>query len=96
MWIAPDTGTDGGASTVHSKLSLHFTAPLAAWRRSTGLRARGGYEINCMWKGGKVTEVVVIGDKSLNQGNITIAMNGKDYKVKPTKPGHKTKPFSPS
>ena len=61
----------------------------------TGLRARGGYQIDCTWKNGLVTEVVVIGDKSPNQGNITVRMNGKDYKVKPTKPGHKTKPFSP-
>lgn len=62
----------------------------------TGLRARGGYQIDCTWKNGLVTEVVVIGDKSPNQGNITVRMNGKDYRVKPTRPGHKTKPFSPS
>lgn len=70
----------------------------AGWKDGSfkGLRARGGYELNCTWKDGKVTSVEVIGDKSPNQGNITVAMNGKDYKVKPTKPGHKTKPFSPS
>ncbi|MBP2411776.1 alpha-L-fucosidase 2 [Arthrobacter stackebrandtii] len=70
----------------------------AAWKDGSfkGLRARGGYQLDCTWKDGKVTEVVLIGDKSPNQGNITISMNGKDYKVKPTKPGHKTKPFSPS
>ncbi|WP_104089159.1 glycoside hydrolase N-terminal domain-containing protein [Arthrobacter sp. GMC3] len=70
----------------------------AAWKDGafTGLRARGGYELNCAWKNGKVTLVEVIGDKSPNQGNITVRMNGKDYKVKPTKPGQKTKPFSPS
>ena len=70
----------------------------ASWKDGsfTGLRARGGYEINCTWRDGRVTEVVIIGDKSPNQGTITVSMNGKDYKVKPTKPEHKTKPFSPS
>lgn len=70
----------------------------ASWKDGSfkGLRARGGYQLDCTWKDGKVTEVVLIGDKSPNQGNVTVSMNGKDYKVKPTKPGHKTKPFSPS
>ncbi|MHA7270725.1 glycosyl hydrolase family 95 catalytic domain-containing protein [Arthrobacter sp. HLT1-20] len=70
----------------------------ADWKDGSfkGLRARGGYELNCTWKDGKVTEVEVIGDKSPNQGNIIVSMNGKDYKVKPTKPGHKTKPLLPS
>ncbi|MGP9503678.1 glycosyl hydrolase family 95 catalytic domain-containing protein [Specibacter sp. AOP5-B1-6] len=78
--------------------TIHLLPALpASWADGsfTGLRARGGYQIDCTWEGGLVTEVVVIGDKSPNQGNITMRMNGKDYKVKPTKPGHKTKPFSP-
>ena len=61
----------------------------------TGLRARGGYEVNATWKDGKVTEVSVIGDRSPNQGNITMLINGKDCKVKPTMRGHKPKPFRP-
>lgn len=61
----------------------------------TGLRARGGYEVNATWKNGKVTEVSVIGDRSPNQGNITMLVNGREYKVKPTKRGHKPKPIRP-
>ncbi len=64
------------------------------WRRSRN--PRDLIRVVAKLIGDLVTEVVVIGDKSLNQGNITVRMNGKDYKVKPTKPGHKTKPFSPS
>ncbi|POH60163.1 hypothetical protein CVS28_04250 [Arthrobacter glacialis] len=30
-------------------------------------------------------EVEAIGDKSPNQGNLTVSTNGKNYKVKPTK-----------
>ena len=69
----------------------------AGWKDGsfTGLRARGGYELNCTWKDGKVTEC---GHRRQvpQPGQHHRAMNGKDYKVKPTKPGHKTKPFSPS
>ncbi|WP_202813542.1 glycosyl hydrolase family 95 catalytic domain-containing protein [Arthrobacter sp. ERGS1:01] len=79
--------------------TIHLLPALPdAWKDGsfTGLRASGGYEVSCTWSGGKVTEVTVIADRAPNQGNITVRMNGKDYKVKPTQPGHKTKPFSPS
>lgn len=70
----------------------------ADWKNGsfTGLRARGGYELSCTWKNGLVTSVTVVADRAPNQGNITVRMNGKDYKVKPSKPGHKDKPFIPS
>ncbi|MEO8222787.1 MAG: glycoside hydrolase N-terminal domain-containing protein [Specibacter sp.] len=69
----------------------------ADWKDGSfkGLRARGGYELNCTWQNGKVTKVEVIADRAPNQGNITVSMNGKDYKVKPSKPGHRTNPFEP-
>ncbi|MCU6480095.1 glycosyl hydrolase family 95 catalytic domain-containing protein [Arthrobacter sp. A2-55] len=79
--------------------TIHLLPALpAAWKDGsfTGLRARGGYEVSCTWAGGKVTSVTVVGDRSPNQGNITVRMNGQDYKVKPTQPGHQLKPFSPS
>jgi alpha-L-fucosidase 2 len=79
--------------------TIHLLPALpAAWQDGsfTGLRARGGYEVGCTWAGGKVTSVTVVADRAPNQGNITVRMNGQEYKVKPTQPGHKTKPFSPS
>ncbi|MER6144683.1 glycoside hydrolase N-terminal domain-containing protein [Streptomyces sparsogenes] len=52
----------------------------------TGLRARGGYEVSCEWRDGKVTSYKIVADRARNQGNITVRVNGADKKVKPIKP----------
>ncbi|MEU0247724.1 glycoside hydrolase N-terminal domain-containing protein [Streptomyces sp. NPDC006235] len=59
-----------------------------AWKAGgsfTGLRARGGYEVSCEWRDGKVTSYKIVADRARNQGNITVRVNGADRKVKPTK-----------
>ncbi|MFG2560891.1 glycoside hydrolase family 95-like protein [Streptomyces sp. NPDC048496] len=52
----------------------------------TGLRARGGYEISCAWRDGKVTSYRIVADRARNQRNVTVRVNGVDTKVKPIKP----------
>ncbi|WP_406514844.1 glycoside hydrolase N-terminal domain-containing protein [Streptomyces sp. NBC_00873] len=52
----------------------------------TGLRARGGYEVRCEWRDGKVTSYRIVADRARNQGNVTVRVNGVDTKVKPIKP----------
>ncbi|MFD8385892.1 glycoside hydrolase N-terminal domain-containing protein [Streptomyces sp. NPDC059679] len=59
------------------------------WRAKgsfTGLRARGGYQVDCEWRDGKVTSYKIVADRARNQGNITVRVNGADKKVKPIKP----------
>ncbi|MEV7235840.1 glycoside hydrolase N-terminal domain-containing protein [Streptomyces sp. NPDC051020] len=60
-----------------------------AWKAKgsfTGLRARGGYEVSCEWRDGKVTSYRIVADRARNQGNVTVRVNGVDTKVKPIKP----------
>ncbi|WP_326793227.1 glycoside hydrolase N-terminal domain-containing protein [Streptomyces sp. NBC_00841] len=52
----------------------------------TGLRARGGYEVSCEWRDGKVMSYRIVADRARNQGNVTVRVNGVDTKVKPIKP----------
>ncbi|MFI1979347.1 glycosyl hydrolase family 95 catalytic domain-containing protein [Streptomyces wedmorensis] len=52
----------------------------------TGLRARGGYEVSCTWRDGKVTSYKIVADRARNRGNVTVRVDGADTKVKPIKP----------
>ncbi|KRV47990.1 glycosyl hydrolase [Wenjunlia vitaminophila] len=51
----------------------------------TGLRARGGYEVGCTWRGGRVTDFTVVADRARNQGTVIVRVNGRDVRVKPAK-----------
>ncbi|WP_406005009.1 glycoside hydrolase N-terminal domain-containing protein [Streptomyces sp. NBC_00637] len=52
----------------------------------TGLRARGGYEVGCTWRNGKVTSYEIVADRARNRKPVTVRVNGVDRRVKPAKP----------
>lgn len=52
----------------------------------SGLRARGGYEVSCEWRDGRVTSYSVVADRAPNMTNVTVRVNGEDRKVKPANP----------
>ncbi|MEV6813844.1 glycoside hydrolase N-terminal domain-containing protein [Micromonospora sp. NPDC051296] len=50
-----------------------------------GLRARGGYEVSCTWRRGRVTNFTVVADRAPNRDKIVVHVNGRDVWVKPAK-----------
>ncbi|MDR6270473.1 glycosyl hydrolase family 95 catalytic domain-containing protein [Arthrobacter russicus] len=56
------------------------------WRKSgsfTGLRARGGYQVDCSWTDGQVVSYRIVADRALDKGPVTVRVNGQDVSVIP-------------
>lgn len=57
------------------------------WARQgsfSGLRARGGYRVDCRWKEGRVTSFRIVGDKARNRtAKVTVRVNGELREVVP-------------
>ncbi|MFF9779162.1 glycoside hydrolase N-terminal domain-containing protein [Streptomyces sp. NPDC013978] len=70
--------------------SIHLLPALPdAWKAKgsfTGLRARGGYEVSCEWRDGKVTSYEIVGDRARNRNKVTVRVNGTDLRVRPRRP----------
>ncbi|MFM9681918.1 glycosyl hydrolase family 95 catalytic domain-containing protein [Streptomyces brasiliscabiei] len=52
----------------------------------TGLRARGGYEVSCEWRDGKVTSYDIVADRARHRKPVTVRVDGTDKKVRPSRP----------
>lgn len=48
-----------------------------------GLRARGGYQVDCTWRNGLVETVVITADRTSNKGAVKVKMNEKLVDIKP-------------
>lgn len=68
---------------------LHLLPALPdGWRAKgsfTGFRARGGYEVSCAWRDGKVTSYRIVADRARDRRKVTVRVNGVDTKVRPAK-----------
>ena len=42
-----------------------------------GLRARGGYRVDCAWKNGKVTSFRIVADKARDKSDIKVRVGGE-------------------
>lgn len=56
------------------------------WRKSgsfSGLRARGGYQVDCKWQDGKVVSYRIVADRAIDKGPVTVRVNGENFTVVP-------------
>lgn len=59
----------------------------AAWKsagRFKGLRARGGYRVDCEWSNGQVVSYNIVADKAPNKQPVIVRVNGQDTSVTPS------------
>jgi alpha-L-fucosidase 2 len=57
----------------------------------SGLRARGGYAVSCIWRRGRVTDFTVAADRAATRETILVRVDGRDVRVRPTRSlGHQS------
>ena len=48
-----------------------------------GLRARGGYRVDCVWRAGRVTDFTVTADRTPRRDPVVVRVDGRDVLVEP-------------
>jgi len=71
-----------------SSFILHLLPALPKeWVREgsfTGLRARGGYRVDCAWKDGQVTTFRIVADKARDkEAKVQVRVNGELREISP-------------
>ncbi|MFF0721539.1 glycoside hydrolase N-terminal domain-containing protein [Micromonospora sp. NPDC003816] len=59
-----------------------------------GLRARGGYRVDCTWREGRVVDFAVVADRAPHRDPVRVRVDGADVWVTPTAPGAGPRPGS--
>ena len=69
----------------HRKVIHLLPALPADWADGSfsGLRARGGYAVNCTWRRGRVTDFMVVADRAATRQTVLVRVNGHDVRVRP-------------
>jgi len=80
-----------GGKISDQKFEIHLLPALPkAWAANgsfTGLRARGGYRVDCTWKDGVVISFRVIADKATDpRAKVKVRLNGVVREVRPERP----------
>jgi alpha-L-fucosidase 2 len=86
---APSTGSGQAPSTGSGQggeIALLPACPKAWAQKGSfmGLRARGGYKVDCTWEDGKVTSFHIVADKALDKNaKVKVRVNGELREVSP-------------
>ncbi|MFI7081122.1 glycosyl hydrolase family 95 catalytic domain-containing protein [Micromonospora sp. NPDC049903] len=59
-----------------------------------GLRARGGYRVDCTWRDGRVVDFTIVADRAPHRDPVRVRVDGEDVWVTPTAPGAAPPPGS--
>ena len=73
----------------HGGLIRLLPALPSAWAATgsfQGLRARGGYRIDCEWRNGQVSSYNIVADRAPNTNAVIVVVNGQRRRIEPANP----------